>query len=273
MPDATVTVTLDGAAHEVPLDAVKLPDTLALFETNGKTGPDGRPVPKGFYTETALEAARREASEAAAKGLKNPADLEKDEDFFRRVLKHRGIQVDEKGLPVGRLPEEERQRLAELDRIRAERDDLKAANAAYAEQITTTRLSSLKAQLVTAFNRAETYLKREKLESDFPGAEPPFIQQAAAQFEWSEAHGAYVFRDAEGNVVMKDGKPAGADAFAAMHKAARPQHFEDRRPESSNLTREAPRRATRTISQADFSAGRLEPGDLEKIQSGEMRVV
>lgn len=271
MPDATVTVTLDGAAHEVPLDAVKLPETLAVFETNGKSGPDGRPVPKGFYTETALEAARREAAEAAAKGLKNPADLVKDADFFKRIMKENGIQLDEKGLPVGRLPEEDRQKLVELDRIRAERDELKTANTAFQEAITASRTASLKAHLMTAFNRDETYLKREKLEADFPGQEPPFIVQAAAQFEWSEAHNQHVFRDEHGNVVMKDGKPAGPDEFAAMHKKARPAHFEDRRPSSSNFPGGPTPSGGKTISRADFD--RLSPSEQSQRMRGGYVVV
>jgi len=223
----TLTITTDKGDITVESTAIKSTEGLSFYESDK--------APAGFVPVTEHTA----KIEAATKGLKNPAELVTDDGFFKRMMKQRGMEYDPSTLkPIGQLSDEHRQQLARVDNLLSENKRMKEMNQSLLGDIQQSRTTSLKAKLRNQMDQPETYVKRDKLESIFPGKDPPFLSECASQWEWSDTHKTHVFKDNEGNVVMNEGRPATEREFLTMLKShAGDRVFDTPRQKGSNFNR------------------------------------
>lgn len=229
-PAVAKVTTEEHGEIEVALDAVALPENYRVLAP-GET-PEGF-VSRGDYNKD-VATARKEA----AKGLVNPATLLDDQDFRRRLYNHHGIEFEPETLaPIGKLPEDYQELRKQVNTLSSENKTLKGENAAYKAENEKSRYASHLSSLRVEMDHGETYVRRDKLESIFPGSQPAFLKECADQFTYSEDYGAYVFHDEDGEIVMDGARPAGYKAFLKRLKAhAGDRVFADRRQGGPDLS-------------------------------------
>lgn len=219
------TVTVGDQTHEVPLDALQLPEKYGLY------GPDK--APEGYVTNDWMQAELTRRTQ----GMVKKESLLEDDDFFKTAASKRGIQLDEGLKPVARLdPEQVKQQRQqwEAEALRPVQQQLEQAVQAAANA----RQGLLLRDVMQAASDAG--VKADRLKSLFGDGPSEFVKEIASRFRYDEERGAFFFNDAAGNPVFAE-NPTPENPYAGPKKLIEQlrgqdkdnTYFEDRRQRGS----------------------------------------
>lgn len=259
---STFIVTIGDETHEVGPDAIQAPKDFVV-------------MPQASFDATIEDRIGRERRKF--EGRVDASDLLADDDFFQKAARKRGIELDASGKVAAKLDPDKVRELQsswEAEHLRP----LKDQNEELLGTIKETRRSTLSQKLVEAARKAG--VRKEHLESIFPGATPAFIAQCAEQFEWHDDKEAFYFKDPTGNPVFspepKAGSPfAGPEQFFDGLRKRDKEYlwFADGRPDASGFDDPGPGNPRPgSITRDDLASGNISADDLAAVASGKLRV-